>query len=238
MVGFLSEQRIMVVDIVDRESATLTGLAESVGTERRARSWRVPKPFEASLTVFINIVSAASDGNTPDFASIVKPAPVSSRNRTIAYCNLSLRIDQISPTDWDFRIFNYDASWGFDWVQAFADALGTSISRMATSPTTPYLRNLDPGEPEAGVDYSFVPEVPVEPKWGAGAWSKDAGWKRKSDDANLDKGGAGKKQCLFHQRGKCVYGTNCQYLHGEAGNGNAVDVPLDAPPAQAPTTWN
>merc|ERR1712241_205564 len=75
MVGFLSEQRIFTVDPGDPEIATLLDIADNIGSTRRARAWRAPVPYEAGLSVWVNIVSAMVDGLDLGFKHLVKPAP-------------------------------------------------------------------------------------------------------------------------------------------------------------------
>merc|ERR1712125_10190 len=57
----------------------------------------------------------------------------------IAYFHLNLRIDQQDNDTWDFRIFRFDAAWGFGWSCVFMHALGQVIGEMATAPTAPLL---------------------------------------------------------------------------------------------------
>mmetsp|Transcript_12709 Transcript_12709/g.41041 ORF Transcript_12709/g.41041 Transcript_12709/m.41041 type:complete len:735 (-) Transcript_12709:50-2254(-) len=147
MVGFLSEHRLFVVDVLEPETSTLADVAETIGSARRARAWRAPMPYEAGLTVFVNIVSAMVDGLPQGFKHVVKPAPASQIWRSQAYCHLNLRIDQVTATEWDFRVFHFDSAWGWSWIKAFADALGGVIHDMATTPTTPLLR---PSSPQVG----------------------------------------------------------------------------------------
>ena len=39
--------------------------------------------------------------------------------------HLNLRIDQLAGDQWDFRMFHWDASLGWDWSTHYAHALGT-----------------------------------------------------------------------------------------------------------------
>jgi len=144
MVGFLSEQRLFAVDIYDPETATLLGVADTIGAARRARAWRAPMPYEAGLTVWVNIVSAMTDGLPAGFRHVVRPTATPLSWRTNAYCHLNLRIDQVSAQEWDFRVFHWDAAWGWSWVACFADALGATIADMASAPTAPLLLRPSP----------------------------------------------------------------------------------------------
>lgn len=56
MVGFLSEQRVLIVDVGDASRATLLDVACQIDHARKHRTWRVPQPYEASICVYINIV--------------------------------------------------------------------------------------------------------------------------------------------------------------------------------------
>jgi len=144
MVGFLSEQRTFPVDVGDPETASILEIANIISSTRRARSWRAPVPFEASLCVYVNIVSAMVDGLPPDFRHVVRSSSVGSKWSTDAYSHVNLRIDQLSADDWDFRIFHWDATWGWEWSTYFANALGAVISDMAIAPTAPLLRACPP----------------------------------------------------------------------------------------------
>jgi len=139
MVGFLSEQRVIAVDMGDLESATFLGIANAISTARRARAWRSPAPFESGLCVYINTVSAMTDGLPHGFRHIVRPAATPTNSRGQAYCHLNVRIDQMSPSNWDFRIFHWDAVWGWQWSECFAHALATAICDMAVAPMAPLL---------------------------------------------------------------------------------------------------
>jgi len=55
MVGFLSEQRVLIVDVGDASRATLLDVACQIDHARKHRTWRVPQPYEASICVYINI---------------------------------------------------------------------------------------------------------------------------------------------------------------------------------------
>ncbi|CAE8687447.1 unnamed protein product, partial [Polarella glacialis] len=46
-----------------------------------------------------------------------------------------LRLDQITDSEWDFRIFHWDATWGPTWGKFFAGAMGQVIGDMAECPT-------------------------------------------------------------------------------------------------------
>lgn len=151
MVGFLSEHRLLAVDILDPETSTLMDIAETIGSARRSRAWRAPMPYEAGLTVFVNIVSAMVDGLPAGFKHIVKPSGVASGFVGNGYCHLNIRIDQLSATDFDFRIFHWDDKWGWSWYLLFADALGNTIQDMATRPHETLLpRGPPPGASTAG----------------------------------------------------------------------------------------
>jgi len=140
MVGFLSEQRILTVDVLDPETSTLLGIAGDIAAARRSRAWRAPAPFESGLCIYVNIVSAMVDGLPPGFRHVVRPAGTPTNWHGTAYAHLNLRIDQIATSEWDFRIFHWDAAWGWSWCQCFAHALASAIGDMASAPTAPLLR--------------------------------------------------------------------------------------------------
>jgi hypothetical protein len=140
MVGFLSEQRILPVDLVNTEASTLVDVARRIDTGRRLRAWRAPQPFESGLCVYVNVVSAMGDGLPSGFQHITKAiGNQAQRANCPAYCHLNVRIDQLKADEWDFRIFHFDSSWGADWSDHFALALGMSIHDMAVAPTAPLL---------------------------------------------------------------------------------------------------
>lgn len=158
MVGFLSEQRLFPVDVGKMEAATVLDIANAVTSARRARDWRAPVPFEAGLCVYVNLVSAMVDGLPSGFKHVVKPSAVPARWNTDAYCHLNLRLDQLSADEWDFRIFHWDAAWGWEWSTYFAMALGSVIGDMVTAPTKPLLQaTLHPSPP-----VSSTPDPPKD----------------------------------------------------------------------------
>merc|ERR1719217_1877214 len=61
------------------------------------------------------------------------PAPIE-RWFTDAYCHLNIRLDQRADIDWDFRIFHWDAAWGWEWSSYFAQELGNVIGDMVENP--------------------------------------------------------------------------------------------------------
>eukprot|EP00929_Paragymnodinium_shiwhaense_P028931 TRINITY_DN16694_c0_g1_i1.p1 TRINITY_DN16694_c0_g1~~TRINITY_DN16694_c0_g1_i1.p1 ORF type:complete len:1586 (-),score=297.51 TRINITY_DN16694_c0_g1_i1:44-4801(-) len=143
MVGFLSEARIMTVDVGDLETATLADIAETISTTRRARSWRAPEPYEHGLCVYVNIVSSMGDGLPAGWQHVVKSASFSTRNYGDAYCHLNIRIDQVSANDWDVRIFHWDAALGWGWSGTFSKTLCEVMTDMVLSPAGPLLQ--EPG---------------------------------------------------------------------------------------------
>ncbi|CAE7504558.1 NRPS8, partial [Symbiodinium natans] len=58
MVGFLSEARVITIDVGDVQSATVLDVHHRIHTARVGRSWRAPEPFEFGLCIYVNIVSA------------------------------------------------------------------------------------------------------------------------------------------------------------------------------------
>jgi hypothetical protein len=133
MIGFLSEQRMFTVAAEDAETATIAGLADSLACTRRNRAWRAPRPYEMGICVYVNIVSAMAELDH-GFKHVPKPAPGARGHTSIAYSHLNLRIDQCAADNWDFRIFHYDQSWGWDWSFEFAKALGGIIAEMSSAP--------------------------------------------------------------------------------------------------------
>jgi len=122
MVGFLSEQRSFVVDIGDPGTATLLDIANKIASARRARAWRAPLPFEAGLCIYVNIVSAMTDGLPSNFRHVTRPAGTPNSWVETAYSQANFRIDQLSASDWDFRVLHWDANWGWQWSEYFACA--------------------------------------------------------------------------------------------------------------------
>jgi len=135
MIGFLSEQRIFAVDAGNPDTCTLLDIAENISGVRRSRSWRAPGPFESGLCVYVNIVSSMA--KQEGWEQMVKPAPVPTGYKGIAYFHLNLRIDQLAADEWDFRIFHYDAAFGPNWVNCFVHGLTRCIGEMASNPTAP-----------------------------------------------------------------------------------------------------
>lgn len=62
MVGFLSEQRVIPVDVGESRRANLLDVACCIEHARRSRAWRAPQPYEASICVYINIVGRRGEG--------------------------------------------------------------------------------------------------------------------------------------------------------------------------------
>merc|ERR1712107_16333 len=102
---------------------TLAGIANTITQARRARSWRAPVPFEAGLCVYVNVVPMMKDGLLPfNCQHVVKAAEVRNGWKSSAYNHLTLRIDQLDELNWDFRIWCWDAAWGWEWSTYFAQA--------------------------------------------------------------------------------------------------------------------
>jgi len=140
MVGFLSEQRVLPVDLGDPENSTLLDIVNVLSLARRGRAWRAPQPYESGLCVYVNIVGAMVDGLPQGFRHVVKAASAPTNWRGMAYAHLNLRIDQLSASEWDFRVFHHDMAWGWDWMPCFAQELGAVIGDMAMAPTASLLR--------------------------------------------------------------------------------------------------
>lgn len=149
MVGFLSEQRTLPVDVGDLQRATLLHVASTIDSARRVRAWRAPVPFEAGLCVYVNIVSTVH-GLQLGCKQVVREASVGQGGGTDAYCHVNLRLDQKGPQDWDFRIFHWDAAWGWHWGTYFASAIGAAILDLAQKPTAPILPPAAPLDPGIG----------------------------------------------------------------------------------------
>jgi hypothetical protein len=137
MIGFLSEVRMITVDAGDCKTSTLLDLAQLFSGKRRHRDWRAPYPFEQGICVYINVVSAMGDSLPGGFTHVPKPSAAPRKWRGPAYAHLNCRIDQLAQDDWDFRIFHWDAAWGWKWSSQFCHALGGSIWDMMTAPTEP-----------------------------------------------------------------------------------------------------
>lgn len=134
MVGFLSEARVITIDVGDVESATILDVHHRIHSVRVGRTWRAPEPFEFGLCVYVNIVSAMAESLPPGFRHVCKEAFPPSNWKGSAYSHLNIRIDQLKLDDWDFRIFHYDAAWGWDWATNFAHSVGDVIRRMVEEP--------------------------------------------------------------------------------------------------------
>lgn len=158
MVGFLAEQRVMTVDLGDLHRASLLDIVQHVDRLRRSRDWRVPLPYEAGLCVYVNIVSAMLDGLPLAGHQVVPEIGTQGNWRTDAYSSVNIRLDQRTELDWDFRIFHWDCAWGWHWSTFFAQAMGTSIVDLASSPSGPVLR---PPPPQATAPASPQDSVPL-----------------------------------------------------------------------------
>mmetsp|Transcript_25613 Transcript_25613/g.60055 ORF Transcript_25613/g.60055 Transcript_25613/m.60055 type:complete len:174 (-) Transcript_25613:31-552(-) len=134
MVGFLSEARVITIDVGDVEAATILDVHHRIHSARVGRTWRAPEPFEFGLCVYVNIVSAMAESLPPGFRHVCKEAFPPSNWKGSAYSHLNIRIDQLKLDDWDFRIFHYDATWGWDWATNFAHSVGDVIRRMVEEP--------------------------------------------------------------------------------------------------------
>lgn len=137
MVGFLSEQRVFAVDVGDTARATLLDVAWKIDAARRARAWRAPVPYEAGLSVYANIVSSMSDRLPLGCRHVVKATAEPQITWSEAYHSLNLRLDQRTSLEWDFRIFHWDAHWGWGWGECFANALASVIGDLCEHPTAP-----------------------------------------------------------------------------------------------------
>jgi len=146
MIGFLSEQRIIPVDVGNSRMASLLDIVQCIDATRKSRTWRAPVPYEAGLCVYINIVSSMIDSLPLGCRQIMREAPMP-KGWTEAYSHLNVRLDQRTTLDWDFRIFHWDSHWGWDWGTYFAAALGSVIEAMATCPTAAIVpSNLPPDD--------------------------------------------------------------------------------------------
>ena len=47
MIGFLSENRVIALDVGDAQSATILEVHQQIHSARLARDWRAPQPFAA-----------------------------------------------------------------------------------------------------------------------------------------------------------------------------------------------
>lgn len=74
-----------------------------------------------------------------------------------------MRIDQRSASEWDFRVFYFDAAWGWNWLGCFADALGAAIMDMALAPTAPLFSHATPVRPKRPLDAPGGGEPAGEP---------------------------------------------------------------------------
>lgn len=138
LVGFIGERRIIPVDVGDTTMATLLEVAEVVSGARRKRSWHTPVPFEAGLCVYINIVSAMRDGLPHGFRQVMpQPKYYPGKWQCNARHPVNIRLDQITELDWDLKLSQYDARWGWSWSTHFAQALGGVIGDMASDPYAP-----------------------------------------------------------------------------------------------------
>merc|ERR1712032_527843 len=97
-------------------------------------------PFESGLCVYVNIVSAMTDGLPPGYQHVVRPANALTRWHGPAYCHLNVRIDQLTADEWDFRIFHWDSNWSWSWKDAFAHTMGAIVNDMTSAPAAPLLR--------------------------------------------------------------------------------------------------
>lgn len=163
MVGYLSEQRVIAVDVGDPSQAALLDVARLVDAARRSRSWRAPVPYEAGLCVYVNIVSSMLSTLPLGCRQVTRAARGGTTPWTDAYNHVNIRLDQRTENDWDFRFFHWDAAWGWEWSTCFAQALGSVIADMATSPTAALLRAPSPRTAAvvAGADVAEVEEQEV-----------------------------------------------------------------------------
>lgn len=147
LVGFIGERRVIPVDVGETTLANLVDVAEAISTARKRRTWHTPEPFEAGLCIYVNIVSAMTHG-LQDGCRQVMPPPTyhPGQWQCTARHPVNIRLDQLKDLDWDFKLSQYDARWGWGWSTHFAQALGCTISDMACNP--------------------YAPLVPAEDKWG------------------------------------------------------------------------
>ncbi|CAK9060139.1 unnamed protein product [Durusdinium trenchii] len=136
MVGFLSEQRVIPVDVGESRRANLLDVACCIEHARRSRAWRAPQPYEASICVYINIVGSINDGLPLGCSQVCRCASGSS-GQTDAWAHLNLRIDQLDLLKWDFRILHWDKAWGWGWGDYFISILGAVIADMVECPLDP-----------------------------------------------------------------------------------------------------
>merc|ERR1719350_468132 len=89
------------------------------------------------------------------------PARANTSWTSEAYSHLNLRIDQRTSTDWNFRLFYWDASFGWEWSAWFAMTLGNVISDMVTSPTAPLIPRKRPAASDQAVADPPVGATPL-----------------------------------------------------------------------------
>eukprot|EP00927_Polykrikos_kofoidii_P008050 TRINITY_DN13334_c0_g1_i4.p1 TRINITY_DN13334_c0_g1~~TRINITY_DN13334_c0_g1_i4.p1 ORF type:complete len:955 (-),score=143.81 TRINITY_DN13334_c0_g1_i4:81-2831(-) len=140
MVGYLSDQRVVHLDLGDGRATTMLDIAQTLDATRRARTWRAPAPYEAGLCVYVNVVSSMLTAlPSPASRQVTRKLPLPSgwnAGWTDAYSHVNVRLDQRTEVDWDLRLFHWDAAWGWEWSTSFAQALGAVIVDMATSPAS------------------------------------------------------------------------------------------------------
>jgi len=260
MIGFLSEQRVFPVHVGDPSNATLLDITNIVASTRRRRAWRTLEPFEAGICIYVNIVSAMTDSLPQGFKHLPKPAASSLRWRGIAYCHLNVRIDQLATNNWDFRIFHWDAAWGWDWSTQFSHALGGVIHDMAAAPTAPL--PIPPHIRQPREQNTWQPwgnkwgnkwggkwdpnwkskkwegkwEGTWDPNW-KGKWESKPGWKRKeqegADNGSAETTAAGEPAAKVPRKeeGGASSSTSQEVA---PGGGTATSAGASEPPAKAP----
>ena len=78
----------------------------------------------------------------------------------MACSHVNIRLDQCTDLDWGFRIIHFDAEWGWDWSTYFAQAFGSVVAEMVSSPATSPIVRMQLAEcsmaSQVGVDASVA----------------------------------------------------------------------------------
>mmetsp|Transcript_4609 Transcript_4609/g.10939 ORF Transcript_4609/g.10939 Transcript_4609/m.10939 type:complete len:1495 (-) Transcript_4609:56-4540(-) len=135
MIGYFSSRKLMPLEIGDPAEVSLLGLADSVATARKTRSWRRPGPYEKGSAIEVNMVSQASDGLPLGFQEVrvARGAPREWDRSGTSHMNL--RLDQVGRDGWDFRLQSHDQTWGPNWSTYYAQSLGSVLVDIAVKPT-------------------------------------------------------------------------------------------------------
>lgn len=137
MVGYFSSRKVLPLELGNPRELAILGLANMVSTARRQRTWHRPRLVEKYTGIEVNMVSQAADGLPFGFREVRYGRNAPSSWHRGGSSAMTVRLDQFSRDDWDFRMQSHTAAWGESWSNYYAQALGSVLVDMAVRPAGP-----------------------------------------------------------------------------------------------------